>query len=92
MGNPDLSIVINGVVFVILGTQYVTRDEAIKIAMDQFSEYIKNLDADEDEFESVPDEIVEIQIFEIVAFVNSHDIAEFRRRQFKAIGKDKRDD
>jgi len=68
MGNLDLIIIINNTsVFLILGTDYETRNGAIRQAIIKFEENCKEIykQADKpEEFESDWDEIKEIKVYE----------------------------
>jgi len=64
MGNPDLVIIINRVVFFMDGTAYENRNEAIKKSIDMWQNHMENLRATADKPEELCFDIEQIKIYE----------------------------
>ena len=64
MGNPDLVIIINQIVFYMNGTEYENRNEAIKKSIDGWQRYMENLKATADKPSELFFDITEIKIYE----------------------------
>ena len=68
MGNPDLVIIINNFVVIILGKDYDKRNGAVQQAMTKFEESCKEYEKSADkpeELEGGWDEIKEIKIYKL---------------------------
>ncbi len=68
MGNPNLVIIFNNELsFIVLGTDYIDRNEAIRIGILKYNEYVSELFRIADYPDELPDyEIKSINVYPIL--------------------------